>query len=76
MAVRKILVSEPHPLRRGFFRHLYAQVETSRDDGYWVWRQIDENGRPLTDAERAFDTEDAALDDAIKRLNGEAFVAS
>jgi hypothetical protein len=27
---------------------------------------------PLTDAERAFDSEDAALSDAVRTLNGEA----
>jgi hypothetical protein len=39
---------------------------------YWVWRQVDENGLPLTDADRPFDSEDAALSDAVLRLNGVA----
>lgn len=75
MAVRNILITEPHPCRRGFFRHLYAKVETRRDNGYWVWRQIDENGFALTDEERAFDSEDAALSDAVRSLNGEAVLS-
>ena len=75
MTVRTILVSEPHPLRRGFFRHLYALVKTERQNGYWVWQQIDEHGHTLSDAERAFPTEDAALSDAVNALKGEAVVA-
>lgn len=63
---------EPHPCRRGFFRRLYARVEVSHTGDYWIWRQIDEQGSPLTDAERAFDNEDAALSDAVLRLNGSA----
>jgi len=72
MAVHDIMITEPHPCRRGFFRRLYARVETVHAADYWVWRQIDENGYPLTDAERAFATEDQALDDAVVRLNGQA----
>lgn len=74
-AVHNIMVTEPHPCRRGFFRRLYARVEVSNTGDYWVWRQIDENGAPMTDAERAFPTEDAALDDAVKQLNGVAVTA-
>lgn len=70
MAVHDIMITEPHPCRRGFFRRLYAKVETSCDKGYWVWRQIDENGIALTDAERAFESEDQALSDAVYRLHG------
>lgn len=66
------MITEPHPCRRGFFRRLYARVQTSNTGGYWVWRQIDENGLPLTDAERPFDSEDAALSDAVRCLHGEA----
>ncbi len=74
MTVRKILITEPHPCRRGFFRHLYALVETSKQNGYWIWRQVDENGHSLSDAERAFETEDSALSDAVQALKGEAVV--
>lgn len=70
LSVHDIEVMEPHPCRRGFFRRIYARVEVSNADGYWVWRQIDENGKPLTDAERAFATADSALDNAVKSLNG------
>ena len=35
---------------------------------------VDERGIPLTDAERAFRTEDAALNDAVERLNGVSLV--
>jgi hypothetical protein len=66
------MITEPHPCRRGFFRRIYAKVEVSNTGSYFIWRQIDEHGLPLTDAERAFDSEDAALDDAVKRLNGMA----
>lgn len=70
VSVHDIVITEPHPCRRGFFRRIYARVQTSSNGSYWVWRQIDENGLPLTDAERAFDSEDAALNDAVQRLNG------
>jgi hypothetical protein len=70
VSVHDIEVVEPHPCRRGFFRRLYARIEVKSVDGYWVWRQIDEKGMPLTDAEKAFPTPDAALDDAVKQLNG------
>lgn len=66
------MITEPHPCRRGFFRRLYARVEIAHTGEYWVWRQIDENGLALTDAEQAFDSEDGALNDAVSRLNGVA----
>jgi hypothetical protein len=72
VGVHDIVITEPHPCRRGFFRRLYARVQTSYAGDYWIWRQIDENGLPLTDAEKAFDSEDAALNDAVRRLNGVA----
>jgi hypothetical protein len=72
VGVHDIMITEPHPCRRGFFRRLYARVQTSNTGDYWVWRQIDENGLPLTDAERPFDSEDAALSDAVRSLRGEA----
>jgi hypothetical protein len=75
MSVHNIEVMEPHPCRRGFFRRLYARVEISRTNDYWVWRQVDENGMPMTDAERPFASEDAALSDAVSQLNGTAVVA-
>lgn len=53
---------------------LYARVEVAHTGEYWVWRQIDETGSPLTDAERAFATQDAALSDAVNRLRGEAVI--
>jgi hypothetical protein len=70
VSIQFIMITEPHPCRRGFFRRLYARVETSFTGEYWVWRQIDENGLPLTDADRAFESEDAALSNAVERLNG------
>lgn len=70
MAVHEVKITEPHPCRRGFFRRIYAWVETVNTGQYWVWRQIDENGFPLTDAEHAFANEEAALDDAVRQLNG------
>lgn len=66
------MITEPHPCRRGFFRRLYARVEIAHTGEYWVWRQIDENGLALTDAEQAFASEDGALNDAVRRLNGVA----
>jgi hypothetical protein len=72
MGLHEIIISEPHPCRRGFFRRVFARVETSHTGNYWVWRQVDENGVPLTDADQPFPTEDAALNDAVRRLNGEA----
>jgi hypothetical protein len=72
VGVHDIMITEPHPCRRGFFRRLYARVQTSHTGEYWIWRQIDENGLPLTDAERAFESEDAALSDAVDSLNGVA----
>lgn len=75
MSIHNIEVMEPHPCRRGFFRRLYARVEISRTSGYWVWRQVDENGMPMTDAERPFESEDAALSDAVSQLKGTAVVA-
>ncbi len=75
MSVHNIMITEPHPCRRGFFRRLYARVDVSNTGEYWVWRQIDEHGQPMTDAERAFPTEDSALDDAVKQLNGVAVTA-
>jgi hypothetical protein len=72
MSLHEIMISEPHPCRRGFFRRIFARIETANTGPYWVWRQVDENGMPLTDAERAFESEDAALSDAVQRLNGEA----
>lgn len=75
MGVHNIMITEPHPCRRGFFRRLYARVDVSNTGEYWVWRQIDEHGQAMTDAERAFPTEDSALDDAVKQLNGVAVTA-
>jgi hypothetical protein len=72
VGVHDIMITEPHPCRHGFFRRIYARVQTSDTGEYWIWRQIDENGLPLTDAERAFETEDAALSDAVRSLNGVA----
>lgn len=72
MSLHEIMISEPHPCRRGFFRRIFARVETAHTGRYWIWRQVDENGVPLTDADRAFETEDAALSDAVRRLKGEA----
>lgn len=72
MSLHNVEITEPHPCKRGFFRRIYARVETSRENDYWVWRQIDLDGHPVTDAERAFPSEDAALSDAIHRLNGAA----
>ena len=42
MAVHEIMVAEPHSCRRGFFRHLYARVETHHTGQYWTWWQVDE----------------------------------
>jgi hypothetical protein len=75
VSVHNIMITEPHPCRRGFFRRLYARVDVSNTGDYWVWRQIDENGAAMTDAERSFPTEDSALDDAVKQLNGVAVTA-
>lgn len=72
MGIHNIMITEPHPCRRGFFRRLYVRVEIAHTGEYWVWRQIDENGLALTDAEQAFDSEDGALNDAVRRLNGVA----
>ena len=72
MGIHNIMITEPHPCRRGFFRRLYARVEIAHTGQYWVWRQIDENGLALTDAEQAFESEDGALNDAVRRLNGVA----
>ena len=72
VGVHDIMITEPHPCRRGFFRRVYARIQTSNTGEYWIWVQIDEHGLPLTDAERAFATEDAALSDAVSRLNGVA----
>lgn len=72
MGIHNIMITEPHPCRRGFFRRLYARVEIAHTGEYWVWRQIDENGLALTDAEQAFESEDGALNDAVRRLNGVA----
>lgn len=72
MTVHDIMITEPHPCRRGFFRRIYARVAVSNTGSYWVWQQIDENGATLTDAENAFPSEDAALNDAVQRLNGAA----
>jgi len=72
VGIHNIMITEPHPCRRGFFRRLYARVEIAHTGEYWVWRQIDENGLALTDAEQAFETEDGALNDAVSRLNGVA----
>lgn len=72
MGIHNIMITEPHPCRRGFFRRLYARVEIAHTGEYWVWRQIDENGLALTDAEQAFESEDGALSDAVRRLNGVA----
>jgi hypothetical protein len=72
VGTHEILITEPHPCRRGFFRRLYARVEVTHTGDYWVWRQIDENGIALTDAEHAFETEDAALNDAVRQLHGVA----
>ena len=72
MSLHNVEITEPHPCRRGFFRRIYARVETSNDEGYWVWRQVDHNGHHVTDAERAFSSEDAALSDAIDTLNADA----
>ena len=70
MSVHDIMVQEPHPCRRGFFRRLYARIETANNGEYWFWRQIDELGYAISDAERAFVSEDEALDDAVRTLNG------
>lgn len=75
VGVHNIMITEPHPCRRGFFRRLYTRVDVSYTGQYWVWRQIDENGLPMSDAERAFPSEDSALDDAVKQLNGVAVTA-
>ena len=72
VGIHNIMITEPHPSRRGFFRRLYARVEIVHTGEYWVWRQIDENGLALTDAEQAFESEDGALNDAVSRLNGVA----
>lgn len=72
MSVHNIQILEPHPCRRGFFRRIYARVEVSHTGEYWIWRQIDEKGVALTDAEQAFRSEDAALSDAVQQLKGEA----
>lgn len=72
MAVHDIMITEPHPCRRGFFRRIYARVAVLNTGAYWVWQQVDENGKALTDADTAFETEDAALSDAVQRLNGAA----
>ncbi|QLH39593.1 MAG: hypothetical protein HWD60_12385 [Defluviicoccus sp.] len=72
MGVHDIMITEPHPCRRGFFRRIYARIQTSHTGDYWIWRQIDETGQPLTDAERSFESEDAALSDAVRSLNGQA----
>ncbi len=74
MAIHEIMVFEPHPGRRGFFQRLYARVQVSPLDDEWVWQLIDELGNTLTPAERTFSTEDAALNDAVERLNGTAVV--
>ena len=49
VGVHNIMITEPHPCRRGFFRRLYARVDVSHTGQYWVWRQIDENGLAMTD---------------------------
>ena len=72
MNVHNVVITEPHPCRRGFFRRIYALVEVRNAGAYWTWRQVDQHGSPLTDADSAFDSEDAALNDAVRRLNGEA----
>lgn len=75
MAVHNIMITEPHPFRRGFFWRIYARVKVENTGDYWTWRQIDETGMPMTDAERAFESEDAALSNAVEALNGIAVLA-
>ncbi|MCW5700865.1 MAG: hypothetical protein KIT00_13605 [Rhodospirillales bacterium] len=70
MSIHNIEVLEPHPCRRGFFRRIYARVNVHNTQGYWVWQQVDEHGKTLTDAAQAFDSPDAALDNAVKSLKG------
>jgi hypothetical protein len=70
MRVHEIVFSEPDPSRRGLFRRLYARIETSFNGTYWMWRQVDENGYYLSEAEKAFGSEDEALNDAVFRFNG------
>ena len=72
MTVHDVMITEPHPCHRGFFRRIYAKVEIGFNGDYWTWRQVDENGLPLTDADASFGSEDAALSDAVVRLNGQA----
>ena len=69
------MITEPHPCRRGFFTRLYARVKVENTGAYWIWRQIDETGAPMTDAGHAFDSKDAALSNAVERLNGQAVLA-
>lgn len=75
LGIHNIMITEPHPCRRGFFRRIYARVQVAHTGDYWVWRQIDETGSFLTDAEQAFETEDGALSDAVNRLHGEAVIS-
>lgn len=70
MTWHTMVLSEPHPAKPGFFSRYFAIVDVAMSGTSWIWRQVDDARKYVGNASTAFPTEDAALGDALAKLNG------
>lgn len=73
MTWHTMVLTEPHATKPGFISRYFAVVDVSMSGTSWSWRQVDDAGKPVGTLSGAFATEDAALDDALAKLNGDGW---
>ena len=71
MTWHTMILNDPYPTRTGFISKYFANIDVAMSGSSWIWRQVDDSGNYVGSASSPFATEDAALDDALKQLNGD-----
>lgn len=74
MSHHKMRLSEADPSNQGFIRHYYATIDVLISNNYWVWRQVDANGKYFGSPSKNFNTEHEAKNNALEHLNGDEWI--
>ncbi|HCK18776.1 MAG TPA: hypothetical protein DHW36_09700 [Thalassospira sp.] len=72
MAYHEILVDKKVSKNgKNFLVHEVKKVEVALSGTEWVWKEVDSEGHHVEPVHRPFDSEQAALDDAVTHFGGE-----
>jgi hypothetical protein len=66
-----MVLTEPNPTKPGYISRYFANVDVVMSGTSWFWQQLDHAGKHFGSKSPAFHTEEAALDDALAKLNGD-----